>query len=146
MAEILGIASGVVTIAEGVGRLGVTLLKLKSLWDEVKDVPNTILEIMTYLELLKPLLSEMENHLSPTYTIAHSESLAMLSLEYSRKAMQDLACLASDLHKQISSGRKLRQGVVRLKVVLKKSLLNSYQVRLQSALQLLSISQQSYTV
>lgn len=46
MAELLGI----ITVVETAGKVGSSILKLKRLWDEVKDVPQSIRALMDELE------------------------------------------------------------------------------------------------
>ncbi|KAL2037036.1 hypothetical protein N7G274_010163 [Stereocaulon virgatum] len=146
MAEILALVSGAVTVAQLAGQVGVSVLKLKALWSEVNDVPDTVNALMMHLELLDPILSEMGNEFPRVQGIVQTDRLAMLSLEQSRQALQNLERLVNELHQQISSKKSLRRGIVKVKVTLKKDLIRTYQEQLQSALQLLTLSQQNHLI
>ena len=144
MAEILGLVSGVITVAQVAGQIGVCVLRLKTLWSEVKDVPDTINALMMDLELLDPMLSEMATQLSQVQNIVQTDRLAISTLERSRQALRNLECLVNDLHQQVSSKKRLKKGIIKVKITLKKELIRTYQERLQNALQLLSLSQQTH--
>ncbi|KAH7178102.1 hypothetical protein DER46DRAFT_621802 [Fusarium sp. MPI-SDFR-AT-0072] len=116
MAEILGLASSIITIVEVAGKLGTNTIRLKRLWDEVQDVPVSI------------------------------QRSTKRSLEYSRKAVQTLDTLVRDMESQISSARTSRRLVAQLKFRIKKDVIEDHQQRLTSALQLLSLSQQTYLI
>jgi hypothetical protein len=42
MAEILGLASSIITVVGVAGKLGISTIRLKRLWGEVQDVPASI--------------------------------------------------------------------------------------------------------
>ena len=144
MAEILALVSGAGTVVQIAGQIGVTVLRLKTLWKDVRDVPDYINALMMQLELFGLVLSETEHQYPQIQAIVQTDRLALLSLEHSRQALQTLEQLVHDLHQQVSSTSGLRKSIVRFKVTLKKDLIHSYQERLQIALQLLSLSQQTH--
>ena len=144
MAEILGLVSGVITVAQLAGQVGASVLRLKSLWGEVKDVPESINALMMQLELLDLVLSEMDDEFPRMQSILSTDRLAILSLKHSRQAKKNLDHLVNDLQLQISSAKRLKRGIAKVKVTLKKDLIRTYQDRLTNTLQLLSLSQQTH--
>ncbi|KAJ3548018.1 hypothetical protein NM208_g1209 [Fusarium decemcellulare] len=146
MAEILGIVSSVITIVEVAGKLGASTIKLKRLWDEVHDVPASIRRCIEELELLAPAIEEMDLEFQRTRDMVQHDSAARRSVEYSRKAMQTLEILIRDMEGQIASTRKSKKLLAQLKVRLKRDVIEEHQHRLQSALRLVNLSQQTYLI
>ena len=144
MAEIIGVVSGVLTLAGVAGKAGASVLTLKRLWDEVKDVPDSINFLMMQLEHLDPVLQDMENEFSQVRAAIQNDSRTNLSQQYARQAVQDLEGLVNDLQQQLSSKKGMKGNIAKFKVTLKKDLVRSYQERLQHALQLVSLSQQTH--
>ncbi|KAL2808586.1 hypothetical protein BJX63DRAFT_435951 [Aspergillus granulosus] len=126
MAEILGLVSGSITVAE----TGSAVLKLKRLWNE--------------LSLVHPLLTETETELQGDERLLTSSRAARLSWTYCKKILWDLDGLAHDLRQQIESKRRMTRGKARVKIILGKETIRDVQKRMQDALQLLGIAQQTY--
>ncbi|KAK1984465.1 hypothetical protein LZ30DRAFT_586109 [Colletotrichum cereale] len=119
---------------------------LKKLWDEVQDVPNEISQLVRQLELLRPVLAEMESEfIQQTHKVYHN-SAASLSMEYCQQAVAELDALAEDLRSRINASKRSRRNITKLKVTFKKEQIRGYQDKIQFALQLLSLSQQTYTI
>ncbi|KAF3361081.1 hypothetical protein VdG1_04722 [Verticillium dahliae VDG1] len=55
MAEVLGIVTGSIAHLEVAGRLGGRVLKLKQLFDELKEVPDTIRSLMEQVAVVEPI-------------------------------------------------------------------------------------------
>jgi hypothetical protein len=140
MAEILGLVSGSITVAETAS----AVLKLKRLWNEVRDAPAYIDSLIDQLSLVHPLLTETETELGADEKLLASSSAARLSLNYCKKILWDLDGVAHDLRQQIEDKRRLSRGKTRVKVVLGKETLYALQKRMQDSLQLLGIAQQTY--
>ncbi|KAG4285897.1 hypothetical protein FPRO06_07157 [Fusarium proliferatum] len=146
MAEILGLASSIITIVEVAGKLGTNAIRLKRLWDEVQDVPASIQRCIEQLEILAPAIEEMDHEFEETRNMIQNDSAAKRSLEYSRKAVETLETLVRDMETQISAAKTSRRLVAQLKVRIKRDVIEDHQLRLTSALQLLSLSQQTYLI
>ncbi|KAK4194494.1 hypothetical protein QBC40DRAFT_319443 [Triangularia verruculosa] len=126
MAEIVGLVASVITLADLAGRIATSAVALKRLWDEVKEVPESIV--------------------AKTRDTIGNVGAPAFSLQYCRRAVADLESLVDDLRQQISSTQTLKRRIGKVRVSLKKGLMSSYQQRLQSVLSLLSLSQQSYLI
>ncbi|KAK2025417.1 hypothetical protein LX32DRAFT_642776 [Colletotrichum zoysiae] len=146
MAEVFGVVVTALTVAEMAGKFGGSIVKLKKLWDEVQDVPNEIARLVRQLELLRPVLAEMESGFTQQTHKACHNSAANLSMEYCQQAVAELDALAEDLRSRIDAAKRSRRNITKLKVTFKKEQIRGYQEKIQFALQLLSLSQQTYTI
>ncbi|KPM44816.1 hypothetical protein AK830_g1758 [Neonectria ditissima] len=146
MAELLGVVSSAITIVETAGKLVSSAITLKRLWDEVQDVPDSIRRQMLQLEMLVPVLEGMEDEFQQTRNMLRNDRAAIRSLEYCRKAMEELEGLTQDMQLQITTARKGKRTLAKFKVTLKKGVVQQCQERLGSTLQLLALSQQTYLI
>lgn len=144
MAEVLGVITSALAVAELTGKFGISVVKLKKLWDEIQDVPEEMNRLMRRLEILKPVLAEMEAEFVQQHHKVYHNSAANLSIEYCRQAVDDLEALAEDLQMKISAAKRTRRNITKLKVSFKKETIRNYQERIDFALQLMSLSQQTY--
>ncbi|KAK2016496.1 hypothetical protein LZ32DRAFT_80181 [Colletotrichum eremochloae] len=141
MAEVFGVVVSALTVAEMAGKLGGGIIKLKKLWDEVQDVPNEISQLVQQLEILTSLLAAMESEFTQ-----QTEKVYRNSLNYCQQVVADLDALVEDLQSRIDAAKKSRRNITKLKVTFKKEQIRGYQEKIQFALQLLSLSQQTYTI
>ncbi|GJC87660.1 hypothetical protein ColLi_10498 [Colletotrichum liriopes] len=139
MAEVFGVVVSALTVAEMAGKFGTSLIKLKKLWNEVQDVPNEMAQLFRQLELLRPVLAEMESEFTQQTHKVYQNSAANLS-------GGELDALAEDLQSRINAAKRSKRNITKLKVTFKKDQIRSYQEKIQFALQLLSLSQQTYTM
>ncbi|KAI1751066.1 hypothetical protein F4782DRAFT_506646 [Xylaria castorea] len=148
MAEVIGVAASGITIAQVAAQVGKSILKLKRLWDDFKDVPSSIGDLLDQIDCLDPALWEAEN----TFTQASlppmfwNSSLGSRSTTYCRKALRSLTELVDELTLQLNRPRTLRSKVATAKVVLKKEQLRNLERRLHNAITMLSLAQSSYLV
>jgi DNA repair ATPase RecN len=148
MAEILGVVASGITVVETAGVLGTKLLALKRLWDEVKDVPETIQDLMTRIEVLQPLLDQIENDFHnlgsvPRKRLEGDES-AIRCVEHCRTAVSQLSALSDELSVRINSKQRTRRGIAKVRVLIKKDILQKFEGQLQNALHLLNLAQLHY--
>ncbi|KAF4813452.1 hypothetical protein CGCSCA5_v008440 [Colletotrichum siamense] len=147
MAEVLGVVSSAIAVAELAGKFGLSVMKLKQLWDEIQDIPEEMNRIMRQLEILKPVLAGMEADFVQQQrhkVYLNSATNLQASIEYCRDAVNDLESLAEDLQARISTAKRSRRNITKLKVSFKKEDIRKYQERIGRALHLISLSQQSY--
>lgn len=154
MAELLGTIASSIAVGEVALRVGGTLFKLRELWQEVQKVPDTIQELLQEIEAYGPLLDGVEtgfdlsdtleigNRPLATFNTAHGRAAAALC----REPLQRLQQLVEDLHKEVSSARRLNRSYSKVKVILRKNDLRRFQERLEKAVRLLNMAQQSYLV
>ncbi|KAI1117746.1 hypothetical protein F5Y14DRAFT_439039 [Nemania sp. NC0429] len=148
MAEALGVAASGIAVFQVATLVGKSIIKLKQLWDDLQDVPSSIRDLLDQIECLDPALWEAEHtfdHASLPPMI-WDNSIASRSTAYCRKALNSLSELVDELALQINRPGKLRSKVAAGKVVLKKEQLKSLERRLQNAVMMLTLAQQSYLV
>lgn len=146
MAEVLGVVASGIAIAQIAGQAGGAVLKLKQLWDEVRDVPNTIAELMEQIDCLDPALWETENHFNdqeiPRFFFDHVA--AHRSTEYCRKALEKLSNITNDLAALVRSRKSMRRNINCVRVVLRREEIKGLEQRLRNAIGVLQIAQQNY--
>lgn len=145
MAEVVGLVASSLTLLEVANKVTSGLFQLKRLWDEVKDVPETIREILTRLDVLLPVVIEIDKDFQKGAAIS-GNSAAVLSLSYCRNAINELTSVIDDLSRNIESVKGFRRNAARVKVVLKKDALSKYERKLEWAIQLLLLAQQLHTM
>ncbi|KAF6794618.1 hypothetical protein CSOJ01_13661 [Colletotrichum sojae] len=139
MAEVFGVVISVLTVAEMAGKLGSSVLRLQRLWREVQDVPENINQLTRQLDLLRPILLDMESQHSD-----NDQTTTSLSIQYCHQAVDELERLAEDLQRQIVSAKKSLRTITKLKVTFKKDAMRGYHERLQLSMHMLSLAQQTH--
>ncbi|KAI0104244.1 hypothetical protein GGR51DRAFT_522106 [Nemania sp. FL0031] len=146
MAETLGVAASGIAVFQVATQVGTSIIKLKQLWDDLRDAPSSIRDLLNQIECLDPAIWEAD------HTFSHANlppmfwdnSIAKQSTEYCHKALNSLTEVVEELALQINGTGKLRRKVASAKVVLKKEQLNRLERRLQNAAMMLNLAQQSY--
>lgn len=144
MAEVLGLVASGISVAQIAGEIISAGIKLKNLLDEIEEAPDTLLSLIDRVEHLAPVLCSIsiEEHAAPLP--AHLHGSLQNAISFCRKASDQLELLARDLSSKLETSRGSRRKINMAKVVLKKSLLRKYELRLQAAVQHLSLAQQTY--
>lgn len=148
MAEALGIAASGIAVAQLSSQVGGAVFKLKQLWDEVKDVPEDIADLMEQIDCLGPVFWEAENNFdqSGLPSIVWDQLASKSTTMYCRKALGNLTQMVNELSRQIGNPSKSRRKIAAAKVLLKKDLLKKLERRLENAVRMLTLAQQSYLV
>ncbi|KAI0445164.1 hypothetical protein F4803DRAFT_508744 [Xylaria telfairii] len=148
MAEALGVAASGITVAQVAAQVGKSIIKLKQLWDDFKDVPSSIGDLLDQIDCLDPALWEAENTFSQASLppMFWDSSLGSRSTTYCRKALSSLTELVDELTLQLNRPGKFRSKVAVAKAVLKKEQLGSLERRLQNAITMLSLAQRCYLI
>lgn len=153
MAEVVGIVSSGIAIAQLAASIGKVAIKLNGLWGEVQDVPDTIQYIMNHLKILGEIVKEMEttgNNTSSPHGGVNNQPHQLqypspLAIPHCQLACKDLENLVRDLSVDIESSRRRKRLMGKVAVVLKKDTLAKYELRLRDAVQLLALAHQIYT-
>ncbi|KAK8005863.1 hypothetical protein PG991_012160 [Apiospora marii] len=147
MAEVLGAVASSIALAEVAGKAGGAVLKLKKLWEEINNVPETIADLMMQIECLDPAIWEAETHFqSALPPLLWNDTAARKSAQCCRTALQKLTDLVDDLSIQINSTRRTSRKLAYLKVMLKKDELRSLEKRLETAVRMLQSAQNGYMI
>lgn len=148
MAEALAVAASGIAVAQITIQVGSAVVKLRRLWGEIKDVPDDITDLMDQIDCLDPVLLGAENGFNQgDLPSSVWDSLASKpATTYCRKALQDLTTMVDELNTQISNAKRGRRKLTAVKVLLKKDTLKRLEKRLENAVKMLLLAQQSYLV
>ncbi|KAI0105938.1 hypothetical protein F4814DRAFT_452317 [Daldinia grandis] len=148
MAETLGVAASGIAVAQIAIQVGGTVVKLKQLWDEVKDVPDDVVDLMDQIDCLDPVLWEVEDSFNQAElpSTLWGDLASKSTTRYCRKALENLTAMVEELSIQISSAKKGRRKITAVKVLLKKDSIRKLERRLENAVRMLTLAQQSYLV
>ncbi|KAI1870847.1 uncharacterized protein JN550_004993 [Neoarthrinium moseri] len=148
MAEAIGVVASAFTVAEAAMGVVSVVHTLRKVWDEIQNVPESIEHLMKQVELLDPLIVEMEHDTKTRYGSASSDlkqsHVMQKSLEYCQQSTMDLKSLVNDMQSQVSAQRKVSRAVAKVKVIMKKQTLLAYEKRLHNSVTMLMFAQQVY--
>jgi len=148
MAELLGVVASGIAVVQVAAEVGDRALALKRLWDEIKDVPETITSLVSQIEVLTPILDQINIDFSQFSlrpgSIIWNDKGAQICASHCRRAKEELSRLAEDLSAHVDSTKRSRRGIAKIKVVMKKETLAKYETRLSRSLQLLSLANTCY--
>lgn len=147
MAEIVGAVASGLSIAQIGGQMLTIALKLRNLLDDIRDAPASLGFLLDQVEVLAPILDQMNidesNEGNIRVQVSVDDALRSASRRC-RDAAEGLSLLCSDLSTLIESTRGLKHQLKMTKIAIKKELLEKYERRLYQAVQTLSLAQQNY--
>lgn len=132
MAELVGVLSSGIAIAGFAGQLVKQAIALRRLWNEIHDAPEDVFNLIDQLEWLQPMITSMEQSLddgSPKAPDGAEQCLTQCG-----KALTNLQKLATDLSQTLTSNKRIKKALAKIKVVVKKEQILKYQSRLENAL------------
>jgi hypothetical protein len=155
MAEVLSVVASGIAVTQAAQSLGTIVVSLSRLWREVRDVPETVRQVLEDIEITGDLVGVIEaefeeafsdSPVSSTTTSTPLTKLQCLTIQRCRQAHKDLGNLVEDLRADIASSRRRKRVIGKAKVVLKKDVLEGYERRLQKALRFLGFAVQMHLV
>lgn len=144
MAEIVGaVASGFTLAGVAVGSAR-TVFRLKQLWSEVKEVPDTIQALMFKVELFESIILEMEQAIAAAPVLAEDTmdwgGAFARSSEHCQRQLKGLYDLIADLEAAITAQRRFKRGSAKVKVALGGSRLAEFERRMRDVVDILVIT------
>ncbi|KAK8033636.1 hypothetical protein PG991_003034 [Apiospora marii] len=136
MAEMLGAVASGISIAQFAGSIIKTGFRIKTLLDDVRDVPEDLQRHLGQIQVLASLLAEVDHGLS----ISNGALLA--AAEQCRQAALELDVLATELSNQVQSSQGFNRRFRSLQAVLQKSTLARHEKRMQASMQMLMLALQ----
>lgn len=146
MAEIIGVVASGISIAQVAGKILSTGLEIKCLLDDMTEIPGRLADLLDQVTLLAAIISEIsldDDFMPASYQASQNRSLRN-AVTYCQKAADQLAELASSLSAQVQTTRGFKRKLGLAKAVLRKEQLAKLENRLSTAVQLLSLAQQTY--
>ncbi|KAK7955655.1 uncharacterized protein PG986_004877 [Apiospora aurea] len=146
MTEPLGVVASGIAVAQLGVATGGAVFKLRQLWGQVKDVPETISDLIERIDLIYPAVWDFEQQFSHAAlpSVLWDNTTAVRSVAYCRKALQKLSNVVDDLSVKIASRRGFQRKLVAARVVLKKDELKKLEEQLKIALDVLGFAQEAY--
>lgn len=132
MAALLSVISSGINVAGFPGQLAKQAFELRRLWNEIQDAPEDVFDLIDQLEWLQPMVSSMEKSLSDQS--ANVPNGAEQCLVQCGKALSNLQKLAIDLSQNITSNKRLKKSIAKMRVIMKREQIQKYHSRLENAL------------
>lgn len=136
MAEGLSLAASVIAVADLTGKTIALTIKLKALWEEVKDVPVTLLEKAEHLQHLEELLDLAEQDAAENYTPAAVQN----AINRARAAKNDVRNTIDAYTEELANRRRYRRRLAAAKFVIQKDDLRTVEQKLDRALELYKLA------
>jgi hypothetical protein len=146
MAEIIGIVTSAITLADATAKTAKGIVALKRLWNDVHEVPEYINSILDRLALVQSVLDDLETELSRDQQLFASNSAIKLSIYYCKSAKDKLDALVTDLGQRVADKGRFSRNRARVKVVFGKEVVCRLEDEIRDAMQLLGIAQQTYAM
>ncbi|KAK7429196.1 hypothetical protein QQZ08_004206 [Neonectria magnoliae] len=123
------------------------VVKARRLWQEVKDVPDEIQEMLSDMDDLGTMFNGIKHQLeSNNSSLSQDDPSVTRSLDIATQACDGLTKLIKDMSTQINSKNGMKKKAAALKVTMKKEHLDQYQQRLFRLINRLQLSAQFYNM
>jgi hypothetical protein len=143
MAEVIGIVASGIAIGQATTAITSSLLKLKSLWNEFRDVPDDLLHLVHELEIVYLVLAESDPQGTSETCTPSSRSLE-LAWQLTNDGAKELRSLVDDLQAELKKQNQRWKGkFMAAKVVLKRDQIKRLKSRLKTCIRLLTLANQS---
>ncbi|KAF3805894.1 hypothetical protein GCG54_00013567 [Colletotrichum gloeosporioides] len=136
MAEGLGLAASVIAVADLAGKTISLTIKLKALWEEVKDMPATLIEKAEYLQYLEELLDLAEQDAAEDHTPIAVQN----AINRARVAKNDVQNTIGEYTEELANKRRFRRRIAAAKIVIQKHSLRTVEQKLDRALELYKLA------
>jgi hypothetical protein len=141
MAEVIGILASSIAIGQATAAITSSLLKLKGLWSELRDVPDDLQHLVRELEVVYLVLVESEDQDASDSRSPGLRSLE-LALQLTNDGAKELQSLVDDLQTRLRQDQGWKRKFVPAKVVLKRGQIKRLKSRLKTCIRLLTLAKQ----
>ncbi|KAG7118008.1 hypothetical protein HYQ44_020232 [Verticillium longisporum] len=145
MAEIVGLVASSIALAEVVGKVGGGILKLKRMWDEVKDVPESIQDLFKRLDLILRMVARIARDIETGATVFEDMEAVESCILCCQQVISDEATMMNDLIVQIDATKRVRRVRDMVRVALKRDVLERHEKKLEGMIQILILADSEYT-
>jgi hypothetical protein len=142
MAEVIGIIASGVAIGQATTAITSSLLKLKSLWNEFRDVPEDLLHLVHELEIVYLVLAESDPQ-DTSGTHSPSSRSLRLAWQLTNDGAKELKSLVDDLQAELRHNQRWKGKFVAAKIVLKRDQIKRLKSKLKTCIRLLTLANQS---
>lgn len=145
MAEVLGIIASGMAVGQLAVSITSSIIKLKEYWDQVKDAPGEILQLLLEIDSLNLILSHIEQDRNRAGILTSQNVCLGQSLNLCKQGTEELSVLVSELAEKIDGKKGWRRKAGASRVVLKRGEIKRVKRRMKTAIRLLSLSYQCHT-
>ncbi|TDZ14328.1 hypothetical protein Cob_v012838 [Colletotrichum orbiculare MAFF 240422] len=137
---------GVIAVVGAAGKAVSLYIKLKSLYDELSNAPDTLLGKVEELQFLDEYFHEAETQVSagPTLDVLLRDVMVQRAIGRARAAMGDLHTMIDNLSARINSSNRYKRKLGAARVVFQKGNMEAMDRKLDRALGLFNLAQQLY--
>ena len=147
MAEVLGIVASGIAAGQLASEVTSSIIKLKRYWDQVKETPNEIRQLLLEIDSLNVILCHIQNdqHGENVLALASTKICVDQTLKLCKEGSDELGGLVRELAEKIDGKTGWRKKAGAAKVVLKKEEIKLIKRRMKNAIRLLSLAYQCHT-
>ncbi|KAL6713632.1 hypothetical protein ACLMJK_009097 [Lecanora helva] len=147
MTEAIGLAASGIAIGTLAAQVTASAIKLKSYYDQLRDAPQDLRDLIDELEILGIVLSDIENdqQQNPISSLILNSNSSSRCLKFCKQGADRLDELVRGLSPALESDRGARKGLASANLVFKKDRLENCKATLERAIRLLMLSHQEYT-
>jgi hypothetical protein len=129
------------------GQVAKSVIKLKSYWDQVKEVHTEIAYLLQEIESLDRILSHIKDDQSQQNTdgVSVGNTCVQQSLELCRQGADEIRELVNELAEKIKGKGRWKSKIGSTKVVLRKEEIKRLKRRMKNTIRLLSLAYQFHT-
>lgn len=140
MAEILGVVASGIAVGQATATITTSLLKLKELWNQVRDIPDDLTHLVHEIEIAYLVLAESKDQEQLVAYHLRSRSLER-ALQLTDDAAQELIALVDDLQSRVRQSQGWKKKIAAAKAVFARDQIKRYKSRLKRCLRLLTLAQ-----
>ncbi|KAH7155373.1 hypothetical protein B0J13DRAFT_224133 [Dactylonectria estremocensis] len=117
------------------------VVKIHQLWQEVKNLPEEIKEMLSELEVIGSMFEEIQEQLeADTHSLIRDDAPIRRNLKLATLAHNGLNGMIKDMEKQIGSGKGLKKKTAMVRIIMKKDILEQHQQKLSRTIELLHLA------
>jgi hypothetical protein len=131
-------------LAEVAGKIITASLTVKRLLNDIQEIPESFGLLLDQVAVLTPILVEAScDAQGRSATPSALQGALGTAVVQCSKALEQLQSLASELSEQIEQSRGFKRRLAAMKIVLRRDHIVKHEKRLNSAIQLLLVAQQT---
>ncbi|PTB65979.1 hypothetical protein BBK36DRAFT_1203298 [Trichoderma citrinoviride] len=121
-------------VIQSVPRVATLIYQTHQLWQEIREVPDGIRDLVDHLKALEPIFADIEDQFSQDEASTPFKNC----LDLSRKAHDSLGALVADMRTQLQAKKSVRRKYAAVKILLNKTVLARLEQSLSRLYELIS--------
>ena len=127
-------------VIQSVPRVATLIYQTHQLWQEIREVPDGIRDLVDHLKALEPIFADIEDQFSQDEASTPFKNC----LDLSRKAHDSLGALVADMRTQLQAKKSVRRKDAAGKILLNKTVLARLEQSLARCMNFLQLAIQAY--